>query len=51
MLQLQPLYVTKKATVFIDDISLANYGFNFYRADHSTVQMQSGENTLMFLER
>ena len=38
----------QKATVFIDDISLANYGFNFYRADHSTVQMQSGENTLMF---
>ena len=38
----------QKAIVFIDDISLANYGFNFYRADHSTVQMQSGENTLMF---
>ena len=32
----------------IDDISLANYGFNFYRSDHSTVPMQSGENTLMF---
>ena len=25
----------QKATVFIDDISLANYGFNFYRTDHS----------------
>lgn len=38
----------QKATVFIDDISLANYGFNFYRSDRSTVQMQTGENTLMF---
>ncbi|WP_459964804.1 hypothetical protein [Prevotella falsenii] len=38
----------QKAIVFIDDISLANYGFNFYRSDHSTVPMQSGENTLMF---
>ena len=38
----------QKATVFIDDISLANYGFNFYRSDHSTVKMQTGENTVMF---
>lgn len=38
----------QKAIVYIDDISLANYGFNFYRSDHSTVPMQSGENTLMF---
>ena len=38
----------QKATVFIDDISLAGYGFNFYRADHSTVPMQTGENTVMF---
>lgn len=38
----------QKATVFIDDISLANYGFNFYRSDHSTVKMQTGENTIMF---
>ena len=38
----------QKATVFIDDISLANYGFNFYRSDHSTVRMQTGENTVMF---
>lgn len=38
----------QQATVYIDDISLANYGFNFYRSDHSTVPMQSGENTLMF---
>ena len=35
----------QKAIVYIDDISLANYGFNFYRSDHSTVPMQSGENT------
>ena len=38
----------QKAIVFIDDISLANYGFNFYRSDHSTVKMQTGENTVMF---
>lgn len=38
----------QKATVFIDDISLANYAFNFYRSDHSTVKMQTGENTVMF---
>lgn len=38
----------QKAIVYIDDISLANYGFNFYRSDRSTVPMQSGENTLMF---
>ena len=38
----------QKATVFIDDISLANYGFNFYRSDHSTVKMQTGENIVMF---
>lgn len=38
----------QKATVFIDDINLANYGFNFYRSDHSTIQMQTGENTVMF---
>lgn len=38
----------QEATVFIDDISLANYGFNFYRSDHSTVKMQTGENTVMF---
>lgn len=38
----------QKATVFIDDISLANYGFNFYRSDHSMVKMQTGENTVMF---
>ena len=38
----------QKATVFIDDISLANYGFIFYRSDHSTVKMQTGENTIMF---
>ena len=38
----------QKATVFIDDISLANYGFNFYRSDHSTIKMQTGENTVMF---
>ena len=38
----------QKATVVIDDISLANYGFNFYRSDHSTVKMQTGENTVMF---
>ena len=38
----------QKATVFIDDISLAGYGFNFYRSDHSTVPMQTGENTVMF---
>lgn len=38
----------QKATVFIDDISLANYGFNFYRSDHSTIKMQTGENTVIF---
>ena len=38
----------QKAAVVIDDISLANYGFNFYRSDHSTVKMQTGENTVMF---
>lgn len=38
----------QKATVVIDDISLANYGFNFYRSDRSTVKMQTGENTVMF---
>ena len=38
----------QKATVVIDDISLANYGFNFYRSDHSTIKMQTGENTVMF---
>lgn len=38
----------QKATVFIDDISLANYGFNFYRSDHSTVKLQTGENIVMF---
>lgn len=38
----------QKATVFIDDISLANYGFNFYRSDRSTVKMQTGENIVMF---
>ncbi|QUB72223.1 hypothetical protein J4864_08875 [Prevotella multiformis] len=38
----------QKATVVIDDISLAGYGFNFYRSDHSTVPMQTGENTVMF---
>ena len=38
----------QKATVFIDDISLANYGFNFYRSDHSTIKMQTGENIVMF---
>ena len=38
----------QKAIVVIDDISLANYGFNFYRSDHSTVKMQTGENTVMF---
>ncbi len=38
----------QKAIVYIDDVSLANYGFNFYRSDRSTVPMQSGENTLMF---
>jgi len=38
----------QKAIVVIDDISLANYGFNFYRSDHSTVRMQTGENTVMF---
>ena len=38
----------QKAIVVIDDISLANYGFNFYRSDRSTVKMQTGENTVMF---
>ena len=38
----------QKATVLIDDISLANYGFNFYRSDHSTVKLQTGENIVMF---
>lgn len=38
----------QKATVYIDDISLASYGFNFYRSDRSTVPMQTGDNTLMF---
>lgn len=38
----------QKAIVFIDDISLANYGFNFYRSDHSTIKMQTGENIVMF---
>ena len=38
----------QKAIVYIDDISLANYGFQFYRSDRSAVTMQSGENTLMF---
>ena len=38
----------QKATVVIDDISLANYGFNFYRSDRSTVKMQTGENIVMF---
>ena len=38
----------QKAIVVIDDINLANYGFNFYRSDHSTVKMQTGENTVMF---
>lgn len=38
----------QKAIVVIDDISLANYGFNFYRSDHSTIKMQTGENTVMF---
>ena len=38
----------QKATVFIEDISLGGYGFKFYRSDHSTVPMQTGENTVMF---
>lgn len=38
----------QKAIVVIDNISLANYGFNFYRSDRSTVKMQTGENTVMF---
>lgn len=38
----------QKATVFIDDISVANYGLNFFRSDRSAVQMQTGENTVMF---
>ena len=39
----------QKATSFhLTDISLANYGFNFYRSDRSTVKMQTGENTVMF---
>ena len=38
----------QKATVFIDDISLANYGLSFYRSDRSMVKMQTGENTVMF---
>lgn len=39
----------KKATVVIDDLSASPYGFNFERADHSKVTMQTGENTLMFM--
>ena len=38
----------QKATVFIDDISVANYGLNLYRSDRSMVKMQTGENTVMF---
>ena len=38
----------QKATVFIDDISVANYGFSFYRSDRSMIKMQTGENTVMF---
>lgn len=38
----------QKATVFIDDISVANYDFSFYRSDRSMIKMQTGENTVMF---
>ena len=38
----------QKATVVIDDISVANYGLSFYRSDRSMVKMQTGENTVMF---
>nr|WP_314697201.1 hypothetical protein [uncultured Prevotella sp.] len=38
----------QKATVFIDDISVANYGLNFYRSDHSMIKMQTGENIVLF---
>ncbi|MBF1643385.1 MAG: hypothetical protein HXO52_05000 [Prevotella sp.] len=38
----------KKATIVIDDLSASPYGFNFERADHSTITMNTGDNTLMF---
>ena len=38
----------KKVIVSIDDLSASPYGFNFERADHSAITMNTGDNTLMF---
>lgn len=38
----------KKATVYVDDISLAKYGFNFTRQDRSNISLTSGENSISF---
>lgn len=36
------------ATIIIDDLSAAQYGFQFTRSDRSTVEVKNGKNTVMF---
>lgn len=40
----------KIATVYVDDISLAKYGFNFTRQDRSNITLENGENSISFAE-
>lgn len=38
----------QKATVIVDDLSAAPYGFQFTRSDRSTEALKNGKNTVMF---
>lgn len=38
----------QKATVYIDDITVANYTFYLQRADRSNVEVKTGENEIQF---
>ena len=40
----------KTATVYVDDISLAKYGFNFTRQDRTNITLETGENTVSFAD-
>ncbi|MGN0213365.1 MAG: hypothetical protein ACI4AH_00975 [Muribaculaceae bacterium] len=40
----------KKAVIYIDDISAAQYGLNVYRADRSSISVSTGYNTVEFYD-
>ena len=40
----------KTATVYVDNLSLAKYGFNFTRQDRSNITLTNGTNTISFAD-